>query len=194
MPRFQVDDCFYDDPAVSRAGTAAVGLYFRCGVYVARHLLDGLVPSEVAAQYGTPEWVTRLTAAGLWETVPGGHYMPRYLGDNPSRERVLAERSLKAERQQRWLEKQHNASPGRRRVSRRSSSPSSGASGDGQKDAALPPSLTGRKGGARASPADAAQAPPGKPPWCGKCHEPTRLLGDDNPGRCPDCHPLKDER
>src|SRR5216117_3032988 len=74
MPRYQVDDSFYDDPAVSRAGTAAVGLYFRCGLYVARHLLDGHVPTEVATQYGTPEWVTRLTDVGLWETVPGGHY------------------------------------------------------------------------------------------------------------------------
>lgn len=196
MPRFQVDDCFYDDPAVSRAGTAAVGLYFRCGVYVARHLLDGLVPTEVAAQYGTPEWVKRLTDVDLWETVPGGQqfYMPLYFAHgNPTREKVLAEREMKAERQRKWLEKQRNASSGERRVSRRASSSSHGTSRDGQKDSALPPSLTGRKGGARASPANAAQAPPAKPPWCGKCHEPTRLLDDDNPRRCPNCHPLKDE-
>src|SRR6202451_3770283 len=108
MPRYQTDDSFYDDPAVARAGTAAVGLYYRCGVYVARHLLDGFVPSEVAVQYGTPEWVTRLTDAGLWETVSGGHFMPRYLNEdkNPTRDKVMSERKLKAERQQRWLEKQ----------------------------------------------------------------------------------------
>src|SRR5215471_763346 len=121
MPRFQMDDSLYDDPAVIRAGTAAFGLYARCGDYVARQLLDGFVPSEIAAQWGTPEWTRKLTDAGLWKTVPGGHYMPRYLVDNPSREKVVAERKGKAERQQRWLEKRRSASSGQRRVSRRSS-------------------------------------------------------------------------
>jgi hypothetical protein len=148
MPWFQVDDSFYDDPAVSRAGTAAVGLYFRCGVYVARHLLDGHVPSEVAVQYGTPEWIKRLTDAGLWETEPGGHYMPRYLkvDKNPSRARVEEDRRLKSERQQRWLEKQRNSRSESRRVSRRSSRRSRDATRDGPEDKPLPPSLTGRKG------------------------------------------------
>ena len=63
MPRFQTDDTFYDDPAVARAGTAAMGLYYRCGTYVAKHLLDGVVPSEIASQYGTPEWIRKLTDA-----------------------------------------------------------------------------------------------------------------------------------
>jgi hypothetical protein len=158
-----VDDSFYDDPAVARAGTAAVGLYFRCGLYVARHLLDGHVPTEVATQYGTPEWVTRLTDAGLWETEPGGHHMPRYLKEdkNPTREKVLAERKAKAGRQQRWLENKRNPSPGQRRVSRRSSRRSDNASRDGPEDAAQPPSLTGRKGAhARAAREDAGGAPP----------------------------------
>jgi hypothetical protein len=141
VPRFQVDDLFYDAPAVSRAGTAAVGLYFRCGVYVARHLLDGRVPSEVATQYGTPEWVTRLTDAGLWETVPGGHFMPLYLADNPSRAQVLAERQRKSERQRRWLEKQRSGTSQKRRVSRPSTRPTANASRDGPEDIALPPSL-----------------------------------------------------
>ncbi|SRR6266496_904095 len=145
MPRFQADDSLYDDPAVSRAGTAALGLYFRCGVYVARHLLDGFVPSEVTAQYGTPEWTRKLTRAGLWETVPGGHFMPRYLVDNPSREQVLATRKLKAERQQRWLENRRNPTSGQRRVYRPSSRPSANAPRDGPADVPLPPSLTGRK-------------------------------------------------
>ena len=162
MPRFQVDDSFYDDPAVSRAGTAAVGLYFRCGVYVARHLLDGFVPPEVAAQYGTPEWIKRLVDSGLWETVPGGQfYMPRYLGTdkNPCKAKVLAERERKAARQQRWLEKRRYPTSKQRRVSRPSNRPSANESRDGPEDAALPPSLTGRKGGARANGAGAPHAP-----------------------------------
>jgi hypothetical protein len=146
MPRFQMDDSLYDDPAVSRAGTAAFGLYARCGDYVARHLLDGFVPSEIAVQYGTPEWTRKLTDAGLWEDVPGGHFMPRYLKDNPSRAKVEKEREDKAERQRKWLEKQRNPSSESRRVSRRSSRQSDGALRDASRDAPLPPSLTGRKG------------------------------------------------
>lgn len=158
-----MDDSIYDDPAVARAGTAAFGLYSRCGAYVARHLLDGFVPSEVAAQYGTPEWTSRLLAAGLWETVPGGFHMPRYLGDkdkNPSKEKVLAERQAKAERQQRWLENKRSARSTQRRVSRRSSRRSDNASRDGPEDAALPTSLTGSKGRARANGAAHASMPP----------------------------------
>lgn len=160
MPRFQMDDSLYDDPAVTRAGTAAFGLYARCGDYVARHLLDGFVPSDTAAQYGTPDWTRKLLDAGLWETVPGGFNMPRYLVDNPSREKVLAERKLKAERQQRWLENKRSASSGQRRISRRSSRASNGASRDGPEDAALPTSLTGSKGRARANGAARAPMPP----------------------------------
>lgn len=150
MPRFQMDDSLYDDPAVSRAGTAAFGLYARCGDYVARHLLDGVVPSEIAAQYGTPEWIRKLTDVGLWEDVPGGHFMPRYLKDNPSRAKVEKEREDKAERQRKWLEKQRNPSSEPRRVSRRSSRASNGPSRDASGDSPLPPSLTGRKGAAPA--------------------------------------------
>lgn len=149
MPRFLIDDDFHDDPAVIRIGTAAFGLYVRCGVYVAEHLLDGHVPSEVASQYGTPEWIRKLTGDDLWENEPGGrsYYMPRYFAHgNPTRAKVLADREAKSQRQKRWLEKQRNASSGQRRVSRRSNGASSDSSGDGSEDDALPPSLTGRKG------------------------------------------------
>lgn len=39
-------------------------------------------------------------------------------------------------------------------------------------------------------PADTAGPP--KPTWCGYCDEKTRLLGVDDPGRCPACHPLRE--
>ena len=197
-----MSDTLYDDPAVSRAGTAAFGLYARCGDYVARHLLDGFVPSEIATQYGTAEWIKKLTDVGLWETVSGGHYMPLYLDDNPSRDKVLAERKLKAERQQRWLEKQRNPRSKQRRVSRRSNGATDNASTDGTRDGPLPPSLTGRKGErARSSGAGAPRARPQHwPAWCGKpgCDEFTSQLlvgGDpDKQKRCPDCHPLMAEK
>ena len=148
MPRFQMDDSLCNDPAVIRAGTAAFGLYARCGDYVAQQLLDGFVPSEVATQWGTPEWVSKLTAVGLWETVPGGWRMPRYLDDNPSRKKVLADRAAKAERQQRWHENKRKASSGPRRSNRPSRDASQDVSVTPLLDAPLPHSLTGRKGGA----------------------------------------------
>lgn len=187
MPRFQTDDDFYDDPAVSQAGTAAMGLYYRCGTYVARKCLDGFVPSAVSAQYGTPEWITRLVDAGLWETVPGGHYMPLYFAHgNPTAAKVEADRKLKSERQLRWLENKKKSSSGKRRVSGRSTRTSGDASTDGSKDSALPPSLTGRKPRAGAN---GALPHAEKPPWCGECDKRTRQLGDpDKPDRCPRCH------
>ena len=39
------------------------------------------------------------------------------------------------------------------------------------------------------------RVPAGRPPWCGRCHEPTRMRwtippdGGELLGRCPDCHP-----
>lgn len=182
MPRFLTDDTFDDDPAVLRAGTAAMGLYYRCGVYVARHLLDGFVPTEVAVQYGTPEWAKRLTDACLWEIKGGQYYMPLYFAHgNPTREKVLADRKAKSDRQQRWLEKQRKPSPEPRRVSRRSNNAPSVASADGSKDSALPPSLTGRKGDAAHASLGAAASP--TPIGAGGRHE----FIPDHSGDCAEC-------
>jgi hypothetical protein len=40
----------------------------------------------------------------------------------------------------------------------------------------------------------AEPAPAPRPGWCGQCDERTRLTGADNPGRCPNCHPLTQAR
>lgn len=163
MPRFLTDDKFDSDPAVLRAGTAAMGLYYRCGIYVAGQLLDGFVPSEIAAQYGTPEWAKRLTDAVLWEPVQGGYRMPLYFAHgNPKREKVLAERKAKSERQQRWLEKNRSGSSKQRRTNRPSRDASQDTSITPSVDPPLPPSLTGRKGGA--PPQAAAGARPDSTP------------------------------
>lgn len=176
MPRFQTDDKFDSDPAVLRAGTAAMGLYYRCGIYVAGQLLDGFVPSEIAAQYGTPEWVKRLTDAVLWEPVQGGYYMPLYFAHgNKTREKVLAEREAASGRQQRWLENRNKSRSSQRRISNASHNASHDASRDGVRDTTLPLSLRDSSGGAppRGAPsrradsrtvADAMALPPGHRP------------------------------
>ena len=67
MPWFTVDDSFYDNPKVRRAGNAAAGLWLRCGTYSARYLLDGRIPADIAATFGrrpfraTPEPRRRMT-------------------------------------------------------------------------------------------------------------------------------------
>src|SRR5215471_4917418 len=173
MPRFQTDDRFHSCPEVSRAGTAAAGLYFRCGVYVAEHLLDGHVPSEIASQYGTPEWIRRLTDAGLWETEPGGYYMPLYFAHgNKPRDRVLKEREMAAARQENWLQSKRKPSSEKRRVSNGVRDASQDASQDGVRDA--PPThhpTGGKRAPARAHARGAGGAPSRPPPLPVEAHE-----------------------
>lgn len=163
---FLLDDDWDNDPRVSKAGTAAFGLYSRCGMWAARHLTDGFVPSEIATTYGTREWVARLVDVGLWQTVEHGFRMPDYLKRNPTAEVVRKRREQYAERQRRWREKKG-----------RGSNPSSHASGN----AAPSPPLRGK--GARRVRA--------VPTWCGRCHPDTRMwVGpDDAYHPCRDCHP-----
>lgn len=99
---YLLDDDWDNDPRVSRAGTAAFGLYSRCGMWVARHLTDGHVPREIATAYGTTEWVAKLVAVGLWQQTEDGYQMPDYLDRNPSRDKVERRRKQYTERQERW--------------------------------------------------------------------------------------------
>jgi len=96
---YVLDDDWDNEPRVVRAGTAGFGLYARCGMWVARHLTDGFVPAEVAAIYGTREWVAKLVDVGLWTAVDGGYHMPDYLILNQSAEKVRARRLLNTRRQ-----------------------------------------------------------------------------------------------
>jgi len=48
------------------------------------------------------------------------------------------------------------------------------------------PGANGRAG----PPGSAARAGNQDQPWCGECDQATRLIGEDEPSRCPRCHPL----
>lgn len=102
---FSFDDAWDNGPEVTRAGTAAFGLYCRCGAWSARNLMDGYVPAEIAAAYGTPEWAKKLVGAGLWEIAEGGYRAPHFLDRNESRDKVLRRRQADADRKARWREK-----------------------------------------------------------------------------------------
>jgi len=159
MPRFQTDDTFGDSLPAKRAGTAALGLYYLCGLWSARYLTDGHVPTEVAAGYGSAEWARKLVDAGLFLVEDGGYLMPLFLNDNPSAEKVQKERQAKAERQAKWLEKHRNPSSKPRRVSSASSRPSNGTSRDASEDAA-PPLPSSKEEGVDAAPLRRGAASP----------------------------------
>lgn len=112
MPWFKVDDRAHGHPKVMAAGTAAYGLWTRCGSYSAEHLTDGIVPKSVARMYGTATMSRRLVDSGLWhshghdcprcEQPPKGDYvMHDYLDHNPSRQEVEAEREAARTRMKR---------------------------------------------------------------------------------------------
>jgi hypothetical protein len=170
---YLLDDDWDNDPRVSRAGTAAFGLYARCGMWVARHLTDGFVPSEIATSYGTREWVAKLVDVGLWETVENGFVMPDYLDRNPTAATVRKRREQYADRQKRWREKQGEK--------KRGSNASNHASGN----ASPSPPLKGKGAGG------ASRALRAVPDWCGRCNKDTRLdVGDDDRSHpCSRCHP-----
>lgn len=150
---YWLDDGFDTWPEVVRVGKAAAGLYVCCGAWISRNIssgniADAVIPAEVAAMYGTPEWVTKLVAAGLWRTEEAGYRDVRYFAmPNPTAEKAAKQKSLKAERQRRWLEKTHQ-----RRVSGRSKDATRDASQD------MPPSLPPSKEGTGRAPASRGAA------------------------------------
>jgi len=183
---FSFDDAWDNGPEVTRAGTAAFGLYCRCGAWSARNLQDGFVPAEIAAAYGSPEWIRKLLVAGLWETSEGGYWMPHFFDRNESAEKVRQRRKADAERKARWRE-----GKGKDRMSRRDSARNHTRSHGKNPRSLYPPSKEGEDARAREA---GRGARPDPPEWCGECDERTRQTGDiDHPRRCENCHPLEQE-
>lgn len=115
MAWFKIDDGFHCHPKVWAAGTPAIGLYVRCGSWVAQQVTDGVVPKKVAKQYGTPRMIRALIDAGLWhehghdcESCPevdaNSYSIHQYLDRNPSRIDTELARDAKTKRQQKWRE------------------------------------------------------------------------------------------
>ena len=101
MPWFRLDDGFYDNPKVTRAGNAAIGLWVRCATWSARQLTDGHIPTNIVRTLGKPSEAAALTRSGLW-TLDGDEYvMPDYLDYNPSANEVKQRRKTDSERRRR---------------------------------------------------------------------------------------------
>jgi len=160
MAYFQMDDGFDTESRVMRAGKPAFGLYAACGIWVARHLTDGFVPAEIAALYGTREWIEKLVTTGLWSPCEGGFEMPDYLAlhSNPTAETVRkrrADAALRKQKQRERFRKPPNKSQGESRVT----DPVTHGGSHGSHSS--PPSKEGEEDGA---PLRGGAAPPPQPP------------------------------
>jgi hypothetical protein len=151
---YWLDEGWHSWSEIVRAGTAAAGLYSRCGSWIADQTADGLVPVEVARMYGTAEWAQRLVDVGLWRIEDGGYRDLRYFPLNPSSEVVQKRREQAADRQRR-LRDRRNAKPPRE--SRVTNTVNTAVT---SQPPTLPPPLTGRAGDAPASPGGARPLDP----------------------------------
>jgi hypothetical protein len=169
---YWLDEGWHNWPEILRAGTAAAGLYARCGGYVADKKTDGFIPSEIARTYGTAEWIGRLVDVGLWLVEEHGFRDTRYLELNATKA-VIEERKAQAAERQR-----------RARASRETHAKVTRDDHVTHKTPSPPPK--GGKGAARG----ALQA---VPEWCGRCHGETRRVIDDHNQwvPCPECSPRR---
>lgn len=137
---YQQDDSIHTWPEVFAAGTAAFGLYSRCGAYCADNSTDGHIPAGVAASYGTPEWARKLVEVGLWKVEGSGYWDVYFLVTkdgaklNATREEALARKEAARERTRRWREGSQNRA-GKGKKPQVKGNKSGDASRDGSRDA-----------------------------------------------------------
>jgi hypothetical protein len=99
---YWLDEGWHRSPEIMRAGTAAAGLYARCGDYIADTQTDGFIPTEVARMYGTPEWIGRLVDVGLWLVEEFGFRDTRYFPLNATKAEIAERKKKAAARQARY--------------------------------------------------------------------------------------------
>lgn len=100
----KIDDQFFFNPKVVRAGRDARDLYLAGLTYAAGQLTDGFLPTgalallaAMAGITGAEEAAGRLGAEGLWEPVDGGWQVHDWPDYNPRAKDVKAARVARAE-------------------------------------------------------------------------------------------------
>ena len=95
MPWAKIDDRFYLNPKVMRAGLEGRALYIAGLVHAAGGLTDGLIESDIVTRLALLADVTdvagaaaRLVELRLWEQTPAGYRIHDYLEYNPTREHI----------------------------------------------------------------------------------------------------------
>jgi hypothetical protein len=96
---YWLDEAWHRWPQIDEVGTAAAGLYSRCGAYIADEGTDGFIPTARARMYGTLEWIQRLVEVGLWTVEDKGFRDTRYLELNPTAEKAKAKRAVASRKQ-----------------------------------------------------------------------------------------------
>jgi hypothetical protein len=94
---YWLDEGWHDWPEIDAAGTAAAGLYARCGSYIADVQTDGFIPTARARMYGTPEWIQRLVEVGLWAVEEHGFRDTRYFPLNKPKAEIELAKARRAE-------------------------------------------------------------------------------------------------
>lgn len=102
---YWLDEGWHRWPEIDAAGTAAAGLYSRCGSYIADALTDGFIPSARARMYGTTEWITRLVEVGLWSVEEEGFRDTRYFPLNATKAEIEERKRKAAKRQREYARK-----------------------------------------------------------------------------------------
>lgn len=105
MAWVKLDDDFFSNPKVLRAGRDARDLYLAALCFCNRGLTDGFVPAEALRRLGVDAdvddvmaAVTALCTVGLWRPEATGYRIHQYLDYQPSAEAVTAKREAAAER------------------------------------------------------------------------------------------------
>lgn len=171
---YWLDEGWHRWPEIMRAGTAAAGLYARCGSYIADSKTDGFIESAVARMYGTPEWIQRLVEVGLWQVEELGFRDLKYFPLNKTRAAIEQAKKDAAKRQ------------AKRRAVTRDSRVSHGERHAGLTTPPFPPPTGGKGLGSR--------GPRAVPRWCGRCNGETRMTINeaDEYIPCPNCHPNRE--
>ena len=80
METFPLNFSFHPDAADHSAfqgehGRGVFGFWVRCGAWTSVNARNGVVPSAVAEEYGTPELINILVDHGLWVKTVDGYIM-----------------------------------------------------------------------------------------------------------------------
>lgn len=93
----RLDDQFWSDPKVEKAGNEAVGAFCRMLSYCGDQLTDGVVTAGVAGFIARPKTIDRLAEFGFIVERGEDWLIPNYLEFNPPKTEVEARREARAE-------------------------------------------------------------------------------------------------
>lgn len=93
----RLDDQFWSDPRVEKAGNEAAGAFCRMLSYCGDQLTDGVITHGVASYIARPKIIDRLAEFGFIVKRGDDWLVPNYLEFNPPRSEVEAKREARAE-------------------------------------------------------------------------------------------------